>query len=237
MKTKLFTLLLAIVASVGMLRAEIYSGTCGEQLTWELNTEDSVLTISGSGAMEDWGDSSNVPWYLYRNNITSVTIGNSVTSIGDMAFSECSAFKKIEIPNSTTSVGRGAFDGCVNLKGVYIKNITTWCNITYHGGATINPLEYAGHLYLNGIEIIDLIIPNNVSTIKSNAFCGGRSFKSLRISESVTVIESGAFYACRGLASVVIPSSVNTIETSAFSHCDSLTSITNYAITIFIFCS
>lgn len=75
MKHKLFTLLLAMIASIGTMFAETYSGSCGENLTWSLNTEDSVLTISGTGAMADY-NSSNIPWYEYREAIRSAIIAN-----------------------------------------------------------------------------------------------------------------------------------------------------------------
>ena len=73
MRHKLFTLFLALIASTGLLFAE--SGTCGadgDNLTWELT--DSVLTISGTGAMKDWNGQSSVPGYSYRSSIKSVVI-------------------------------------------------------------------------------------------------------------------------------------------------------------------
>ena len=87
---KLFTLFVVLVASVGTMFAE--NGTCGENLTWDLT--DSVLTISGSGAMTDFGWAT-APWYAYREDIKNVTIPNSVTSIGDNAFNGCSGLTSI----------------------------------------------------------------------------------------------------------------------------------------------
>lgn len=87
---KLFTLFVALIASVGTMFAE--NGTCGENLTWDLT--DSVLTISGSGAMTDFGWAT-APWYAYREDIKNVTIPNSVTSIGDNAFNGCSGLTSI----------------------------------------------------------------------------------------------------------------------------------------------
>ena len=77
MKTKLFTLLLAVAASVGTMFAE--SGFCGYDLTWNLTGK--VLTISGTGAMFDYY-SDTTPWYSYRSSITTVIIKDGATSIG-----------------------------------------------------------------------------------------------------------------------------------------------------------
>ena len=91
MKTKLFTLFLALAASVGTILAE--SGTCGENLTWDLT--NGVLTISGTGEMENYHIYYDVapesPWYNYRNSINTVIINNGCTSIGNFAFRNCTS--------------------------------------------------------------------------------------------------------------------------------------------------
>ena len=118
MKTKLFTFFLALVASVGSMFAE--SGTCGDNLTWDLT--DGVLTISGTGDMTNWDYDFNVPWYSYHKSITSITIGNGVTSIGADAFDGCTGLTNVTIPNSVTSIGNSAFSGCSSLTSIEIPN-------------------------------------------------------------------------------------------------------------------
>ena len=94
------------------------SGTMGN-LTWELSC-DSVLTISGKGAMPDYSGTS--PWDVHRNVIKTVNIGNGVTTIGDFAFSECQNLTFVFIPNSVTSIGSFAFWGCIRLTSTNIPN-------------------------------------------------------------------------------------------------------------------
>ena len=89
----------------------IYSGTCGEELTWEL-TEDGTLTISGIGAMTDYTNSEKAPWYTYRSDIVSVVVEEGVTSIGDRAFRYCISLTDISLPDSVTSIGDYAFEYC-----------------------------------------------------------------------------------------------------------------------------
>ena len=157
--------------------------------------------------------------------LTSVTIGNSVTSIGYAAFSSCSGLTSVTIPNSVTSIGHIAFSGCSGLTSVHISDIAAWCNIDFTGYYS-NPLEYAHHLYLNGEEVKDLVIPNSVTSIGDYAFQYCSGLTSVIIPNSVTSIGDGAFQYCYGLTSVTIGNSVRSIGGAAFSSCSGLTSVT-----------
>ena len=106
----------------------IASGTCGaqgENLTWAL-TEDGTLTISGSGKMQGYSDSSVAPWYAKRAKILSVVIEDGVTSIGDLAFLNCSRLTSVTIPGGVASIGYEAFFGCSNLANVTIPRSVTF---------------------------------------------------------------------------------------------------------------
>lgn len=99
--------------------AVIFGGTTGK-LTWTL-TEDGVLTITGEGPMPDYrdgGTSETPPWYPHVNRISSLTIGEGVTRIGDYAFMLCSFVTKVVIPESVTSMGDWAFWHCQSLKRI-----------------------------------------------------------------------------------------------------------------------
>ena len=135
--------------------------------------------------------------------ITSVTIPNSVTSIGSSAFYNCSGLTSVTIPNSVTSIGSSAFSDCSGLKEVHISDLATWCKISF-GSYNANPLYYAHDLYLNGLLITDLVIPNSVTSIGSYAFSGCSGLTSVTIPNSVTSIGESAFYGCSGLKEVHI---------------------------------
>ena len=97
--------------------AAAVEGTCGESLTWTLDT-DGTLTISGTGKMADFPAAA--PWAAYREDITSVVLAEGVETIGQRAFADCAALTAVEMPGSLTSIGREAFFSCAVLTSLRI---------------------------------------------------------------------------------------------------------------------
>ena len=159
------------------------------------------------------------------SNLTSVTIPNSVISIEPQAFGGCYNLTSVTIPNSVKSISWSAFAWCSGLNSVHITDLEAWCRISF-GNCDANPLYYAHHLYLNGEEVKDLVIPNTVTSLGPSAFEGCSGLTSLTIPNSVTNIEMYAFAECSGLTSVSIPNSLTSIGTGIFEGCNSLTSVT-----------
>ncbi len=162
------------------------------------------------------------------SGLTSLTIPNSVTTIGDRAFSGCRGLTSVTIPNSVTTIGDEAFVGCSSLASIHISDIAAWCKISIKSFYA-NPLYYAKHLYLNGTEIKDLVIPNSVTSIGDFLFNGCSSLTSVTIPNSVTSIGMSAFYGCNGLISVTLGSGITSIGNSAFAKCSELTDVYCYA--------
>ena len=163
--------------------------------------------------------------FMNCSMLTSVTIGNGVTCIGDKAFANCSGLPSVSIGNGVSSIGTDAFKDCDGLTAVYyMGTIAEWCGITF-GNVFSNPLYYAHNLYIDNTLVSDLVIPNTVTEIKNYAFDKASCFTSVTIPDSVTSIGVAAFQYCRGLTSVTIPNSVTSIDDRAFSYCSGLTSV------------
>ncbi len=185
---------------------------------------DIPATVTYEGV--DYSVTSIGDWAFYEcSGLASVTIPNRVTSIGGGAFYGCSGLTSVTIPNSVTSIGEGAFSGCSGLTSVHISDLEAWCKIAFNNYYS-NPLNFAHHLFLNGEEIKELVIPDGVTSIRNHAFYGCSGLTSVTIPNSVTSIGYEAFYRCRGLTSVTIPNSVINIGEQAFSYCSGLTSVT-----------
>ncbi|MDE6048430.1 MAG: leucine-rich repeat domain-containing protein, partial [Paramuribaculum sp.] len=145
--------------------------------------------------------------YAFCNcsELLEVTIGNSVTEIGENAFYKCSRLTEVTIPSSVTSIGYDAFEYCSGLTEVHISSLEAWCNIDFNFFYS-NPLFYATNLYLNGELVTDLVIPETVTSIKKNAFYRWQGLTSVTIPNSVTSIGNDVFYGCSRLTEVHISS-------------------------------
>ena len=197
---------------------------------------------AGDGITVTFGDSvQKIPAYAfyvnsssYRPNIVSVTIGNSVTSIGDYAFRDCSGLTSITIPDSVTSIGSGAFRGCSGLTSITIPDsVTSIGSSAFRGCSGLTSVTIGNsvtsirrYAFFGCSGLTSITIPDSVTSIGSSAFSGCSGLTSVTIGNSVTSIGSAAFEDCSGLTSVTIGNGVTSIGSSAFSGCSGLTSIT-----------
>lgn len=156
--------------------------------------------------------------------LAELTFGKRVESIGARAFYICDGLKSVTIPRSVTYFGNDAFDDCYSLTAVHITDLAAWCGVGA-GNDYANPLYYAKHLYLNGAEVKDLVIPDGVKTINSFAFANCQGLRTVTIPKSVTNINHKAFYNCDNLNTVNIEGNGTDIASYAFAECDNLNTL------------
>ena len=184
-------------------------GICGDGLTWTLD-DNGLLTISGTGEMTNYNDSSDVSPFASDTAIKTVKIESGVTTIGAFAFHGCSGLTSVYIPDSVSTIEPNAFQDCSSLTSVIIPNgVTSISSSTFQGCSSLT----------------SVYLPDSVNRIAPNAFQGCSSLTSIDIPNGVTTISNGVFQGCSGLTSVYIPDSVNSILANAFQGCSSLTSV------------
>ena len=136
-----------------------------------------------------YSDSSKTTLYRYRGKKTSVTIPDSVTSIGDRAFSSRGDLTSVTIPDSVTSIGDNAFSGCNSLTSITIPDSVT---------------SIGEEAFFDCYRMTSVTLSNNLTTIGENAFRCCKNLTSVTIPNSVTNIGDGAFSICNKLTSIII---------------------------------
>ena len=253
MKKRILSVLLVLclvftLLPVGATAAAATSGTCGSNLKWKL--EGGTLTVSGTGAMYNYGDGSGrtVPWSSQKGSIEKVVIGSGVTSIGNYAFEECHGINSVTIGKDVKSIGKGAFYTLyggpesitipVSVTSIGDYAFNGWDLITVNYGGTVNQWK-AMNTYDRNYCLAAAEIKCADGTVLPRGICGADL--TWEIDDNGTLIVSGTgemfdygFHEYRALWSrhadsiknVVIEAGVTSIGKDAFVYCDNITSVT-----------
>ena len=238
MRKRFLSLLLALALAVSLApqlalyaRAAEQTGKCGANLSWSFDDATGALTITGTGAMDDFEAAGNPDWQEIRRQVKTVTLPDGLTSIGNFAFVRFWMTDPVVIPQSVTRIGMAAFNDC-DMSAVTIPD--TVKTIEYGAFCSCDNLtelkipggvsELGEEVFASCTGLTALEIPSNIKTIGDKAFQGCTGLKSVKIPDSVTAIGDNAF--CRtGLESVTVGANVKTIGSKAFAECPALSAI------------
>ena len=249
---KFLALIMAIMMSLSIipqmaLADDATSGDCGQEgsnVQWEVDLDTGVLTISGSGEMEDYEKptDSNVgttaPWWGVQDQISKVVIGEGVTHIGAVSFRRMSALEEIDIAASVETMGINVASLCTKLTSVNFAEDAKLTNI--------------GEAAFWGTSLTEVTVPASVEVIEGGAFKeiktlteitfapdsrlaeikgGNGAFEktaitSIELPEGATVIGSYTFQDCKKLTSLTVPESVTELGDGVCSGCTALTAVT-----------
>ena len=162
--------------------------------------------------------------FYNASSLTNAVIGNGVKSIGEYAFYSCTRLSSVSIGTGISDMGYRAFIGCTNLSKVIIGSIESWCRLSFEDKET-NPLYYANKLYLGDTLVTELVVPDSITRINSNAFAGCTSITSVILGDGVETIENGAFWECTSIESIVIPDTLKNVGSYAFNSCSRLKTV------------
>lgn len=222
------------------LKAEVYSGACGDSIAWSLDTETGVLVIEGKGEItgretynhetKEWEQPKT--WLQYKEKISSARIAEGVTCIGYEAFKDCSNLVSVSIPNSVTRIEFSAFANCSKLVSISlpesVKRIDSWAFEGCFNLKSINIPEALTKLSKYAFQRCDKLEYEIVDGIK---YLGNWAIepegyrKTYSIREGTVGLSDNLMSSTSLLLSIELPNSLAFIGESAFEGCSDLKSI------------
>jgi hypothetical protein len=217
---KVIYILIAILLLAGIFAAALYAGE--EELSFALNSSGNGYTVTGMGTYRD--NDVVIPdtyeglpvtaiatrAFEQKTNITSVTMPDSITSIGEFSFSGCTSLKMLVLSDGLISMGKGAFYNCISLENVYLP----------YGLSVIG--DWA---FWNCQQLTSISIPNSISSIGIGAFSGCTRLSDVQINSSLSSLAQYLFADCIALKTITLPPNVASIGEYAFADCYNLSEL------------
>lgn len=181
------------------------SGQWGDGGTWYVD-EDGKLGINGTGPLP----SSDVPWVVHKEQISSLVISGDITEIGDQNFKDFIALETVVWPDSISVIGDNAFSGCSNLKSIVWPTSLT---------------EISGGAFADCTQLVTPELPNGITSIGDSAFSNCSHLNITKLPDSLITIGDGAFKHCIAITLTSLPGGISNVGSYAFSGCSGITDL------------
>ncbi|MBQ4578150.1 MAG: leucine-rich repeat protein [Clostridia bacterium] len=198
------------------------SGECGWDLTWSFNEETGLLTIEGSGDMYWYNSASEVPWHIFADKITAVSLPEGLTGLGNFAFSDCAGLVEVELPSQLYGIGSCAFQNCASLTGITLPESLSYID---------------NDAFRNCTSLTDIHLPANVWSLGTSVFGGCTGLTRITVDENnysyyveddalLTLASDGnLLYYFGSSTDYVVPEHVRQIDPFAFAYNKTLQSV------------
>ena len=241
MSALLAALLVVCMLPSGLIHAEDKDqGSCGKNVLWEYDADLKVLTISGSGAMEDYSPTKEAPWNAYYEELEMVDVQPGVTRIGAYAFSGYKSLNEVNLPKTLLSIGSSAFEYCEALESIQIpkkvnkidtyafsKSGLTEINLP----ASVTEIGYCAFSMCPALKTIIVAAENQMYSSANGALFdkagetliqGPGTAEEFEVPGGTVTVGEESFSYVEDLKRVILPDTVKTIGSCAFTGCTSL---------------
>lgn len=150
-----------------------------------------------------------------NSGLTAISFPESLSIIGNAAFTGCKNVESIEWGNGIAIVGEAAFGNMTSLKSINVNSLSAWCKVDFQG-ANANPLNYTNAFMIDGTEVTDLVTPDDITEILPYTFDGGADFISVTITDNIRDIGNHGFWGCAKLRDLYIGTGLETLNMYTF---------------------
>lgn len=220
-----------MVPSLSVPVAAAESGTCGEKLAWHFSA--GTLTISGTGAMQNFSEAKPAPWYSFRDQIYRISLPEGLRTIGILAFSECSNLQTVYIPDSVTQIGKYAFYECTGMESVYIGNAVSKIGPSaFYNCKSLVSVRFPEGLQVLGDQafyrcdsLTAVTLPAYITDMGRSVFAYCTNLLQVEVIAEVSTLPEWTFYGCEQLSVVVLPQTIEIVDEYAFKECNQLSKV------------
>ena len=222
-----------VLPATGEQEGYIDNGTLGENLTWTLDMESGVLTISGTGFMDNKDSSIDKPWYEYQDQISKVVIEEGVTSIGENMFALMPNLTEVQLPKTLRIIKAGAFEMSEKVKAIDLTYVERVEAAAFHGCTGLTEVTIPDSIALEGYDNMGVFSGcTGIQKVTVGNFTGGyylfsgcTSLTDVTLKEGLEALGGHMFDGCTALKTVNIPAGAD-IGGGAFANCTALTNVT-----------